>query len=286
MFVFAKYSMNEFGITRIIIKSPDTDVLVIACHHFYKSLYGCSELWFETGVGINKRLIPVHSVCDSFGASLCQILPTFHALTGCDSNGSFAGIGKKKSFTTLKKHINDLIALNKFGDSADLDPDSDVIKDVVKFVCWLYDPTERLFDVDNLRYKLFCQKNVHSEKLPPTYDSLLQHARRANYQTHIWINATNAILNLPTPAGNGWSITENVIVPCFMTKESVPKSVLELVACKCRSGCANNRCSCHKNGMECTDACTCHNFKECENDECLQDLISSSEDDSNSEDDC
>ena len=285
MFVFAKYTVDELGITRIVIKSPDTDVLVIACHYFCKSFDGCVEFWFETGVAKNKRFILVHSVCESFGASICQVLPAFHALTGCDSNGSFAGIGKKKSFNILKKNINNLIALNEFGNTPDLEPESDVMNDVVKFVCWLYDSTTNIFDIDKLRYKLFCQKNISSEKLPPTYDSLVQHARRDNYQTYIWVNASNAILNLPSPAGNGWENVDNKISPFFMTKESVPESVLELVTCKCRFGCVNNRCSCRKNGMECTDACSCHNFTECENDEYVEDDSSEGNSDSDSDDD-
>ena len=39
----------EFGVKgRIIIKSPDTDVLVL-CVHYFSKLQHTQELWFQTG---------------------------------------------------------------------------------------------------------------------------------------------------------------------------------------------------------------------------------------------
>ena len=64
-----------------------------------------------------------------------------------------------------------------------------------KFVSRLFDPTfQATTNTNQLR-----QKNVSSENLPPTHDVLLDHLKRANYQTYIWRNATTHVLNVPSP---------------------------------------------------------------------------------------
>ena len=43
-----------------------------------------------------------------------------------------------------------------------------------------------------IRYTLFYQKQATNEKLPPIQNSLIQHKKRANYQTYILRNALKA----------------------------------------------------------------------------------------------
>ena len=50
---------------RIIIQSPDTDVVVL-CTSLFQEI-GCEELWFRTGVKDELRYIPVHDVSLSIG---------------------------------------------------------------------------------------------------------------------------------------------------------------------------------------------------------------------------
>ena len=90
MFVFAKFMLNEFATHRLIISSPDTDVAVLCCYHYYHSLQGCLELFFKTGTRDKLRYIPVHVIGDQLGASVCNLLPIFHCITGCDSTSSFS----------------------------------------------------------------------------------------------------------------------------------------------------------------------------------------------------
>ncbi len=92
--------MNVKG--RIIIKSPDTAVLLL-CIHFFPSMRNTKELWFKTGTVTRtkdgRRYLPVHDICHIQGPLVCKLLPAVHALTGCDTTSSFFGIGKK---TVLK----------------------------------------------------------------------------------------------------------------------------------------------------------------------------------------
>ena len=90
---------------RIILKSPDTDVLVL-CIHYFPTLTNISQLWFETGTGTNAvnqhRYIPVHEISKSLSNPLSQSLPAAHALTGCDTTSYFFWIGKKSVFKLLE----------------------------------------------------------------------------------------------------------------------------------------------------------------------------------------
>ena len=45
MFVFAKYLITACAIQGLIIPSPDTDVFVLCCYHYYRSLQGCLEFF-------------------------------------------------------------------------------------------------------------------------------------------------------------------------------------------------------------------------------------------------
>ena len=54
---------------RLVIQSPDTDVLVLSVSHF-RSL-DCPELWFHTGMKDRHRLIPVHDIAHALGEKMC-----------------------------------------------------------------------------------------------------------------------------------------------------------------------------------------------------------------------
>jgi hypothetical protein len=83
--VIAEKSNNIFTRTnklfpvrgRIVVKSPDTDVLV----------KNTSELWFQTGLITStkhcRRYIPVHDLCNSLSSVVCEILPADHDFILC-----------------------------------------------------------------------------------------------------------------------------------------------------------------------------------------------------------
>ena len=63
----------------IIIASPDTDVFVIMLH---VSTSCSSSIYFLTGTGVKRRIIPVTTVGQKLGPRLCKALIGFHAFTG------------------------------------------------------------------------------------------------------------------------------------------------------------------------------------------------------------
>ena len=265
MFVISHYLYKHFRLDRMIISSPDTDVAVISCFHFVVNFDSLGELWFKTGVAEKKRYIAIHETAKSLGASICRLLPAFHSITGCDTVSSFSGIGKKSSFSCLKNNIDKFIDIFEFGDSPELSLDCDAVEASIKFVCLLYDSKFDGADINSLRHRLFTRKNTCGEKLPPTLDALTFHLRRANYQCYIWKSACSAILNLPSPVGNGWIMENDILKQELMIHDAVPTSVVELVRCQCKKACKTNSCSCKKENLICTEACLCSDFMDCEN---------------------
>ena len=67
LLLHAKHAASDF--TRIVVQSPDTDVLVLCCSQF--SWLGCDGLWFQTGTRDKTRYIPVYFISLSIGSSLC-----------------------------------------------------------------------------------------------------------------------------------------------------------------------------------------------------------------------
>jgi hypothetical protein len=60
------------------------------------------------------RYIPVNDLCSSLSNITCQILPSLHALTGCDTTSAFFRIGNKSVHKILKtspEELSDLVSL-------------------------------------------------------------------------------------------------------------------------------------------------------------------------------
>lgn len=79
---------------RLVLHSPVTDVAVIATHIFSSLL--CKQLWMKTGVRDRLRFVPIHALVEKLGSVMCNLLPAFHSLTGCDTTSEPYLIGKKK----------------------------------------------------------------------------------------------------------------------------------------------------------------------------------------------
>ena len=239
---------------RIIIQSPDTDVLIL-CTSLFQEI-GYEELWLRTGVKDKLRYIPVHDVSRTLGSKLCKALPGFHAVTGCDSNSSLAGIGKKKAWDALSRSQVHQESLSLLGERSDLA--QDVTTRCTAFICSLYpSPMKTPTSVDELRYLMFCQRKQKSELLPPTSDSLTLHLKRANYQAFVWRNSLVAMQELPSPENHGWALEDEALKPVLMNTDPAPRSILELTTCNCKKFECRSRCSCNMNGLSCTEACFC-----------------------------
>ena len=118
------------GATRLEIHSPDTDVLIL-CIRRYPLL--CHDTKFVTP----HKSISIGQTYEHLGANKAAALPAFHAVTGSDVTGHFAGKGKAtcwKAFDTLDESA--LSSLAMLGTT--LVPLDHTIAAIEKLVCNMY----------------------------------------------------------------------------------------------------------------------------------------------------
>jgi hypothetical protein len=79
------------GILKILVRSVDTDVMVILLAFMSQLLEFNEEIqvWLDFGRGANRKTYNVNRIFNELGESLCLGLPFFHSFTGCDSTSSF-----------------------------------------------------------------------------------------------------------------------------------------------------------------------------------------------------
>jgi hypothetical protein len=173
---------------RIIIKTSDTDVIVL-CINFYKQMTNTSELWVQMGnvssVKDGRRFLPIHELCSPLSEITCRVLPVAHALSWCDTTSSFFGIGKKSVYKILKDAAPDFHDLDNLGD-----PAKDVaISCFSRFIARLYDQKKYFafshHNINKLRVKLATSRDASLVRLPPSEAALRQHILGASLQTKV-----------------------------------------------------------------------------------------------------
>ena len=79
----------------IAIKSPDTDVAVLA---FTLSHNINAKMLFCIDTKQRRSCLDMTAIGQSLGEDVCKALPGMHALTGRDSTSAFVGKGKRQAF--------------------------------------------------------------------------------------------------------------------------------------------------------------------------------------------
>ena len=205
--VHVAHAANTY--THILIRTVDSDVVVLAVYAFAQLTSSLNELWVAFGTGMHYRMIPAHKICAAIGLDKCLALRMFHAFTGCDTVSCFSGRGYRTAWDTWNMYPEipgQFASLMKKPQLGDVDAAMDTIE---RFVVLLYDKTNTGSEVNMVRFELFARKSRDINNIPPTKGALLQHARRAAYQAgHCWIQAIEPQIELPRPAGWGWVGTD------------------------------------------------------------------------------
>ncbi|XP_050295784.1 uncharacterized protein LOC126735741 [Anthonomus grandis grandis] len=83
-------AIENAGLHNIIVRSSDTDVLVLLVSFFLKlSQKGLKHLWLQYGVGSKQRYISVHQISQTLGDDKSEALRGFHAFSGSDFTSFF-----------------------------------------------------------------------------------------------------------------------------------------------------------------------------------------------------
>ena len=142
------------GYRKLLVRTVGTDSVVVAIPTLIRTKP--DELWVEFGTGGHFRFIPIHEVAAAVGPRKCANLPLFHVLTGCDTESSFAGVGKKTAWAAWNVYPEGTEAFEELMHMAD--PISDRTLEVIeRFVVLMYSRTSDLSRVNDARKQLFAQ---------------------------------------------------------------------------------------------------------------------------------
>ena len=256
----------QCGYTKILLRTVDTDVLVLAVAFVEKlqELQGDEriELWVGFGTGIHLRYIAAHEIARKLNPQVSSALPFFHAFTGCDTVSCFYGKGKKTAMDTWKCFPAVTTTFLSLG-STPSEVNDTCMATLERFMVLLYDRTSAKTAVDDARKQLFVKKGRQFDNIPPTRAALLEHSKRAVLQAgYIWGQALTPSPTLPSPQDWGWTLDGGLWRPFWTTLPDVMGSCQELVRCGCKKGC-RRQCSCIKASLRCTALCKCPD--ECNN---------------------
>ena len=81
------------GLRKVILRTIDTDVVVLAIGYFLA--FRLDELWVSFVGGTHFRQIAIHEIVKNVNE---KVLMFFHAVSGCDTVSSFLGRGKKSAW--------------------------------------------------------------------------------------------------------------------------------------------------------------------------------------------
>ena len=133
--------------------------------------------------------------------------------------------------------------------------EEDDTKKLEKFVILMYDRSSSTETVDDARLDLFARKQRSYEAIPPTHAALVQHTRRAAYQTACILSRTlECNIGEESPGEWGWTQDGDCWNVLWSTLPPVAQSCQQFTRCQCKTKC-HGRCKCFMLNMPCTAMC-------------------------------
>ena len=168
--------------TDVVIVSKDTDVMILLVWAY--AYHEIKHEWFFKYE--NEKYITISKIYSFFGRDNCLILPSFHALTGCDTTSYFFRTGKIRVFKKLLSDKEKYKLIQPLGQKKILDEISvESVKEFVRTVVYSGIHGENYVDTRVRLYKNL--KSKSSMPLPPDPDSLEQVIKRSHFQTYQWL---------------------------------------------------------------------------------------------------
>lgn len=236
-----------------VLIGDDTDLLVLLLHHAEANAH---DLFFRPEPRqrdkTSRKTWDIKKAKAVLGSDVCSLILFVHAILGCDTTSRVHGLGKGIALKKVKSSA-------KFRELASVFYRHDAGKEEItvageKALLQLYN-ADSSPTLDALRYTRFCQKvstaksSLQPENLPPTSSAASFHSQRVYLQVQEWRG------NTLDPQNWGWRLSESSLIPVHTDRPPAHELLLEMIRCNCKTDCNTQRCSCKKNGLECSVAC-------------------------------
>ena len=259
---------------KTVLVGDDTDLLILLLHHAKPNghnLFLCNQ----GKRGLSGKLWNIQAIQEHLGVQTCRHLLFVHAILGCDTTSRLHGIGKSVALKKVISNNTDFIqAANVFiGKSSS----KKEIEDAGEKALLILYGGEKSASLNVHRWDTFqkkvasASKFVQPQDLPPTSEAAKYHIYRVFLQIQQWLGSKL------DPTDWGWVLRDDKLYPITTNFPPAPQSILKGVKCSCTGTCFSARCSCRKNGIECSTAC-----KNCKGHSCFN----SSSYDVNLDDEC
>ena len=162
----------ETGKRKILVRTVDTDVVVILVGQFFSLLllYPDMDLWVTFGMGKGLCQYHINTICLNLGPKKSRALPLYHAFSGCDTTSFFYNKGKKSSWAAWQAYpdATDAFLHMREHPFEPIELSSSTFQRLERLTVVMYDKTSNLSTVNEARRELFCKKNSSLENIPPT----------------------------------------------------------------------------------------------------------------------
>ena len=166
------------------------------------------------------RYVNVRAVANGLPDDVLKNLPAYHSITGCDTTSYPFKVGKVKPLKKAMKN-NKMNLLDNFGA---LEYGNEMTKAEKFLQTMMYGGKENETIVQT-RCKMYeRQKQKNSSSLIPDESSVLEHLKRAKYQSIIWNQCQKRDIIYPDPEEYGW-INNEGLKPCWFTCPQLPPSL-------------------------------------------------------------
>lgn len=210
----------------VMIRSPSGDIDILAL--FLSHDFGGTRILVDNGTGKARKIIDMQS--SKLGNEKRTALLGLHAFSGNDYVSGFFRKGKIAFWKAMIRKEEFINLFTELGSSFQM-PEN-LLSGLEKFVCALYGD-QKISSVNALRHKIFVRKFEKEKKivdlslLPPCFENLKLHIKRANYVARMYRQAPCLMLQLENPSNHGWDERGSVIWSSTCYPEDVSEILLQ-----------------------------------------------------------
>ena len=168
------------GHRKIIIRTVDTQMLVLALSVFDDIRVPELELWVGFGAGKNREFIPIHAMHSQIDEEKSRALKFLHSFTGCDQISFLSLVTKKSAWNLWDVLPGATATFVRLIQQPSLEDVNEALYILEGSTVLLYSRSSNCLITNECRRELFCiGRSI--EAIPPTSAALAKHVTRASY---------------------------------------------------------------------------------------------------------